>query len=359
MATKRGMCPYCRNKNYFLVNPEAMSCFCGTNMHQLSPVEAIGTYNKYIEDLLDKAKRSLQLVGNAEQAYQEFADVIEIDDSITYAYLGRILCLIFMSTIRKSFINDARLLLDTSAEEYFRKTSEYPMIITTIKEIVKIAEEYVSDIHKKLSLKTYFYDEKCLRIYLTRVNEVKNFENEALEVVTAIKKKFANEKVDLLLNFLDELITNKERILNDYDHILVSGDHYVVSEIKSNGELDIQVVENKKTDTTKLQRYRMASLDSSNKKARYIKDEVFKDYTGIIRARRVIAPWFVICYVASVFCGVSAFIFRHNPIVFYTAVATGGLMLILGLIFMIMFISWGIKLKRKKEKVENFNKHTY
>ena len=354
MATKRGMCPYCRNHNFFLVNPEAMSCFCGTNMHQLSPVEAIGTYNKYIDNMVEKAKYSLEAIGNAEQAYQEFADVIELDDSITYAYLGRILCLIFMSTLRKSYINDARLLLDTTAEERFKKTGEFPMIVSSIKEIVKVAEEYLSDVHKKLSLKTYFYDEKCLKLYLTRVNEVKNFENEALEVVTAIKKKYVNEKVDLLLNYLDEQITSKERLLSDYDHALVSGDYYVVSEIKDNGELVLQVVENKRMDTSKLQRYRMASLDSSNKKARYIKDDIFKDYTGLIRARRVIAPWFIICYVASVFCGISAFIFKDKPIVFYTATSVGAFMFILGFVFMILFISWGIKLKKKKEKVEKY-----
>ena len=193
-----------------------------------------------------------------------------------------------------------------------------------------------------------------MKLYLTRVNEVKNFENEALEVVTAIKKKFVNEKVDLLLNYLDEQITSKERLLNDYDHALVSGDLYVVSEIKNNGELVLQVVENKKIDTSKLQRYRMASLDSSNKKARYIKDDIFKDYTGLIRARRVIGPWFIICYIASVFCGVSAFLFRHNPFVLYTAVGVGAFMLILGFVFMILFISWGIKLKKKKEKVEKY-----
>ena len=352
MATKRGMCPYCKNHNYFLVNPEANSCFCGTNMHQLSPNEAINKYNSYIDGLINKANNTLERIGNADLAYQEFADVIELDDSVTYAYLGRILCLIYMSTVRKTHITDARLLLDTNAEEYFRKASEYQMIVATIKKIVKVLEEYIDIVYKKLTLKKFFYDEKCLAIYLTRINEAKEFENEALEVLTSIKKKYANEKVDLLLNFLDELITHKEGLLKDCEHILVSGDHYVVKEIKNNGDVVVKAVENKKTDTSKLSRYRLSTLDSGNKKARYIKDEVFKDYTFIMRARRVVMPWFFICYTLAIFCGVSAYIFKEKPIVFYTATGTGGLLFVIATVFLILFASWGIQIKKKNERLD-------
>ena len=351
MATKRGMCPYCKNHNYFLVNPEAMSCFCGTNMHQISPAEAINKYNSYVDDLIAKANNTLEVVGNSDLAYQEYADVIELDDSVIYAYLGRILCLIYMSTVRKSHVNDARVLLETTADESFRKTSDFPMVIHFLKKIVKITEEYLEGVRKKLSLKTYFYDQKCLKLFLTRTNEVREFENSILEIVTAIKKKFVNEKVDFLLNFLDELITNKELFLND-EHILVLGEHYQVSKIHKNGEVEISKIENKHTDT-KLARYRLSTLDSSNKNARYIKDEVFKDYTRIIRSRKIILFWFIFFYVAAVFCGVSAFMLRANPIVLYTAAGVGILLFILATIFMIMFVSWGVKIKKKKDRLES------
>ena len=350
MATKRGMCPYCKNHNYFLVNPEAMSCFCGTNMHQISPAEAINTYNSYVDGMIAKANNTLEIVGNSELAYQEFADVIELDDSITYAYLGRILCLIYMSKVRKSYINDARLLLDKAADECFKKTSEYHMIVSFLKKIVKVAEEYLEVVHKKLTLKSYFYDTKCLKLYLTHVNEVKDFENEALEVMTSIKKKYANEKVDMLLNFLDELITTKEMFLNSEDHALVYGDYYKFKEIKNNSA-EIVKVENKHIDT-KLVRYRLATLDSSNNKARFIKDDVFKDYTAIIRSRKVVCAWFILLYIFAAFCGVSAYIFREKPIIFYSASGLGGLLFIIAFILMILFISWGAKIKKKKAKVE-------
>lgn len=356
MATKRGMCPYCRNRNYFIVNPEAMSCFCGTNMHQLSPLEAINTYNKYIDGLISKANETLEVVGNAELAYQEFADVIEIDNSITYAYLGRILCLIYMSNVRKAYIDDARLLLETAADEYFKKTGEYQMIIASLKKTVKVVEEYLSIVYSKLSLKSFFFDEKCLKLYLMRVRQVSEFENEILEAVTSIKKRYANEKVDFLLNFLDELITSKELLLNDDEHILVNGDHYKVTEIKPNGNVEISIIKNKKTDTSRLQRYRMSSLDSSNKQARYIKDEVFKDYTSIIRSRKVVGPWVIILYALAAFCGVSAYIFKNKPVVFYSATGTGALLFILATILLILFISWGIKIKKKNDRLGNLNK---
>ena len=351
MATKRGMCPYCKNHNYFLVNPEAMSCFCGTNMHQISPAEAINKYNSYVDDLLAKANDTLEVVGNSDLAYQEYADVIELDDSITYAYLGRILCLIYMSKVRKSHINDARVLLETTAEESFKKTSDFPMIVSFLRKIVKVTEEYLDRIHKKLVLKTHCYDQKCLKIYLTHVNEARDFENSILEIATSIKKKYTNEKVDVLLNFLDELITSKELLLNK-EHILVPGEHYKVSKTHKNGEVEIAKIENKHTDT-KLFRYRLSTLDSSDKGAKYIKDDVFKDYTAIIRTRKIILAWFILFYIGATFCGVSAFIFRNNPVVFYTALGTGGALFIVGFIFMILFISWGIKIKKKKDRIES------
>ena len=351
MATKRGMCPYCKNHNYFLVNPEAMSCFCGTNMHQISPIEAINKYNSYIDDLIAKANNTLEIVGNSELAYQEFADVIELDDSVTYPYLGRILCLIYMSKVRKSHINDARVLLETTAEEYFHKTSEFPMIIHFLKKIVKVTEEYLDGVHKKLSLKTYFYDSKCLNLYMTHVNEVKLFENSILEIVTSIKKKFVNEKVDFLLNFLDELITSKEAFLND-EHISVIGEHYNVSEIKPNGEVEIAKVEDKHTDT-KLVRYRLATLDSGNKKARYIRDVVFKDYTTIIRSRKVVCVWSILFYLFTALCGVSGYLFADNPLVLYTSIGAGSLSFIAATILMVLFVSWGTKIKKKKDRLES------
>ena len=351
MATKRGMCPYCKNHNYFLVNPEAMSCFCGTNMHQISPAEAINKYNSYVDGLIAKANNTLEVVGNSDLAYQEYADVIELDDSVIYAYLGRILCLIYMSKVRKSHINDARVLLETTAEESFRKTSDFPIIIHFLKKIVKVTEEYLEGVRKKLSLKTYFYDQKCLKLYLIHVNEVKEFENSILEIVTTIKKKFVNEKVDFLLNFLDELITSKELFLND-EHIVASGEHFNISKIHKNGDVEISLIENKRTDT-KLTRYRLSTLDSSNKKAKYIKDDVFKDYTSIIRSRNVILFWFILFYVAAVFCGVSAFMLRDNSLVLYTSIGTGVLLFIVATIFMILFVSWGVKIKKKKDRLES------
>ena len=352
MATKRGMCPFCKNHNYFLVNPEAMSCFCGTNMHQISPVEAINTYNNYVDGLISKANNTLEVVGNSELAYQEFADVIELDNSITYPYLGRILCLIYMSKVRKSHVNDARVLLETTAEEYFRKASEYPMIIHFLKKIVKVTEEYLDGVHRKLSLKGYFYDVQCLKLYLSHINEVMVFENSILEIVTGIKKKFVNEKVDFLLNFLDELITAKEMFLNDEEHVLVVGEHYKVSEVKDNGEFEVVKVEEKRTDT-KLVRYRLATLDSNNKKARYIRDVVFKDYTAMIRSRKVIGVWFILFYVFAVVCAVSAYILKDTPVVFYSSTAAGIASFITATILMILFASWGAKIKKKKDRLES------
>ena len=148
------------------------------------------------------------------------------------------------------------------------------------------------------------------------------------------------------------MITSKDAFLKDEEHALVYGDYYKMSEIKSNCEVEVAKVENKHIDT-KLVRYRMASLDANNKKARYIRDVVFKDYTAIIRSRKVVLVWSILFYLFMALCGVSGYLFSNNPIVFYSSIGAGSLSFITATVLIILFVSWGAKIKKKKDRLES------
>ena len=356
MATKRGICPYCKINNIqhsiFLVNPEATTVFCGTNMHQLNPNEAINAYEAYIERMIKKADDTLNIVCNPFLAYQEYADVIEIDDSYIRPYLGRILCLVYMSKVRKSHLMDAKLLLEVGIEKNLSKATDAPIVFNFLRKIVHVTEEYLAAVKKRLTFKQYFYDTDCLSLYLTHVKETKDLENGIFEAATSLKKKYDSEKIDSFLNLMDEKISEKERILNEYEHITVNGKTYKYEMSLIGDRARIKEVVKRKIVDTKTSRYRMASLNPDDKSLRFIKDEVFKDYTQIIKARKRSVFWFIFFYLLAIASGVCIYLFKDNFPLFISFIVAAAFMFIMGTIFLSLNISWGTQINKKRRKLE-------
>ena len=355
MATKRGLCPYCKINNIqhsiFLVNPEASSVFCGTNMHQINPVVAIRNYEHYMERMIAKADNTLNVVCNPYLAYQEYADVIEIDDSYIEPYLGRLLCLVYMSKVRCSHLIDAKLLLEVGIEKNLNKSSDAILIFTSLRRIVKTTEEYLTAVRKRLTFRQYFYDTDCLKLYLKHVAEAKEFENTIFDAVSAIKKKTENEKINTFLNYLAEKISEKEVFLSDYDFVTVDGITYKFDKIKDDYTVEIKNSKKKMVDT-KTSRYRMASLNADNKNLRFIKDEVFKDYTSMIRAKKVALVWFILFYAAFLGTGACTYFFRNDFHLFIIFIAASVLLFTFGTVFLALDISWSSQINKKKRKLE-------
>ncbi|MCR4912062.1 MAG: hypothetical protein K5925_06090 [Bacilli bacterium] len=355
MATKRGLCPYCKINNIqhsiFLVNPEASSVFCGTNMHQINPIVAIRNYEHYMEKMIAKADNTLNVVCNPYLAYQEYADVIEIDDSYIEPYLGRLLCLVYMSKVRSSHLIDAKLLLEVGIEKNFTKISDAQLVFSFLRRIVKVTEEYLTAVRKRLTFRQFFYDTDCLKLYLTHVAEAKEFENVIYDATNVIKKKYENEKINTFLNYLAEKISEKEMYLGDYEFITVAGITYKYD--KTNLDYSVEIKNcKKKTIDAKTSRYRMASLSPEAKNMRFIKDEVFKDYTSMIRAKKAAVVWFILFYIAFAACGACAYFFKDNFHLFIIFVAASGLLFVLGTVFLSLNISWSSQINKKKRKLE-------
>lgn len=356
MATKKGICPYCKNNNIahsvFLVNPEASSCFCGTNMHQINPQEAIDAYESYINKMIKKADDTLNVVCNPSLAYQEYADVIEIDDEYIRPYLGRILCLVYMSKVRKSHLIDAKTLLEVGLQKNFGKVDDSPVVFSHLRKITHVIEEYLNAVKRRLTFRIYFYDVDCLKLFLTHVAEARELENSIFDAVTTIKKKYQNEKVDTFLNYMDEKIAEKERILSDYSFLTVEGKSYKFDKCDVEFKASVKEETKKGVVDTKTSRYRMASLNPEDKNLRFIKDEVFKDYTKIIKAKKRSTFFFIFFYVATITFGVSIYIIRDYFFSFIAAIVATGLLFILGTIFLIIAISFGAQISQKKRKLE-------
>ena len=356
MATKRGICPYCKNEyihnSIFLVNPEAVNCFCGSNMHQITPKEAIDAYNNYITNAVKKADEILEITCNPAAAYDAYAEVIDIDDSIIHAYLGRILCLIYMSKTRKSYLDEAKTLLETDSEKpFFLHLVNAPIVFEYFRRMVRVIEEYLFAVKKVLTFKKYFYDLDCLSLYLRHVYDAYNLQKCIFDLACEIQKKDPdNHGYDAFLKFLENKIREKERAINDYDYVTTDGVTHKFVKINYNHDAETVVLSKPLVDT-KSSRYRMASLDKDNKKLRYIKDEIFKDYTDIIKARKVSIVFVIICTFVAVICGLGVYLFQDNFLFSILSIVGCAVTAIIAVILLVLVISWGSTINKKRKKM--------
>lgn len=356
MATKRGICPYCKNANInnsiFLVNPEAVNCFCGSNMHQITPKEAIDAYNKYIKDAIKEADDLLEITCDPNGAYEAYADIIDIDDSFVHAYLGRILCLIYLSKTRKSYLDEARILLETDFEKpIFSYLVNAPIIFSFFRMIVRVTEEYMLAVKKALTFKKYFYDTDCLELYLKHFVSSLELDKTLLDFSYEIQKKDSeNHEYDAFIKFLEDKIREKEKTLNDHEFITTDGMSYKFYKVDTLGNAEAVILSKQPIDT-KCSHYRMATLDKENKDLRYISDEIFKDYTKIIRARKIALVFMIIAYVLFALAGLFIYLFESRFTFFILSIVLAAILFITGTALLILILSWSGEINRKRRKM--------
>ena len=98
-------------------------------------------------------------------------------------------------------------------------------------------------------------------------------------------------------------------------------------------------------------RFRLSTLDPNDKSKRLIKDQVFKDYTAIIKLRKVaIFVWSLLflCCIGSI---VAAIILKENFVLMATFIALAVLFFIGGSLVLSISIYWRIILKKRELRI--------
>ena len=353
MATKRGYCPYCSNKNsgehFFDVNPDAKVCYCPHCMKGVSPDEAIKAYNNHVDGLLREANFALYEQWNPEVAYRLYAEILEFEDYNTLAFLGRLQCLLFMSKVRRSYIEEASTMLNSELDQY-HKASESSKYIQALRRMNNIVDEYEKRVRKALTVKKYFYDVDCLKLYFKHLYSIVKFKETLLDEANYISRRFKEQKADLLINLLEIKIEEQFHLLKEVEYITVDGKHYLFDKVKKNGEVELIFVEEKVT-TPRLSHYRMCTLNPNDKSKHYINDIIFKDYTKIMRTKKSSIWLNIISFVLAAGCGVTSYFFFGTDYIFYPLAAGGVLFLGLSIFFLVLYLR-SIKLLKDKKKMQ-------
>ena len=347
MATKKGLCPYCQparvERRIFPVNPEASTCFCPLCMKEIEPKIAIEGYRALLDKMLLKADNSLFVTCDPTLAYSEYAEVIELEPKEAHALLGRILCLIYMGKVRKSYLSEALTLLENTSYE----GCDIDEFVFFLKKINFALDEYETAVQKKLCFRSYFYDVDCLKLYWIHLSETIKMKECILEIVKDIKKSHKNQQVELMLNLLENNIDDKKKILHLETYVASGKCYKFVKMIYGKAVID----ESKKTVETHLNRYRLSSLDENEKHKRYIKDQVFKDYTQTKKAMRVTLAFAIIIYLAMAGLVVSTILFKTNQVYFYIFLGASILSFIVATTLFVFHLSWRMMLKKRKLRI--------
>lgn len=347
MGTKKGLCPYCQTKRIdhriFPVNPEASTCFCPSCMKEMEPIQAIDNYNNFIKGMLSKADNTLFVACDPSLAYQQYADALEFEPNEAHALIGRILCLIYMGKTRKSYLKEAYILLENTSY----KGCDLNTFVTFLKKINVALDEYDVALVKKLTFKEHFYDVECLKLYWHHLSDIIKMKELIISIFKPLKKTYAAYRNDEFLDDLVKSVEEKQAILA-LESFTTDGAGYKFDHISND-----KVLVNKTTEANgnRFIRFRLSTLDPNEKGKRLIKDQIFKDYTVIIKLRKLAIFFSLLLFLFTGGAIAGAILLKNNPALLYMFVAFAIAFFIAGSLVLAISLYWRFVLKKRELRI--------
>ena len=346
---KKAYCTYCKTDDelsrIFSVNPEAKVCYCPNCMVELKPKDAIDEYNYFIATKLNKANQLLYRDTRFYDAYCAFGHIIEIDPYIMKARFGRVLALFYMSTLRHTHFNDATLLLEREADQFFRKMKEQSHYAKFLTKVLSAVDEYQNRFERRITFKERFYSQDCVELYYTRLHEIIEVKKFVIEELNKITLKFPDEKVMRLLTNRENEMLELERQF-DEPISTTGGTRYRVAKIVNNQILVSKLEE----QFAPLSRHKKFKLNENEKKGRLIKDKVYPDNSHLMLLTTSCIPLIVIFFVGAA-AATLIYVFKWFNLGLIPLFAAIGCLLI-AIAVLIFFIIWKHKLSKRRHLID-------
>ena len=176
---KKGFCVHCQGEErlrIFNVNKTAEVCYCPHCTTPMPPKDAIENYRDLISHHLKNASKYLFETTEYLLAYQTFAHIIDLDDTVKAAYYGRLLALVHLSTLRTSKINFAHI-MHRQEMKIFHSADicvEYYHFLVLLLDAL---DTYETKMKRRLTNHGVFYDTDCVSLYLQRLDEIRSYKD--------------------------------------------------------------------------------------------------------------------------------------------------------------------------------------
>jgi len=322
MANTFGYCKKCQiygePPRFIDVNTEHSVIICPKCGTRMTPKQAMTNYDNFFEGLYKEAEILLFRARNYQGAYKAFAKIIDYRPDDVIARYGRILSLVYLSTLRHTYFNEALLMFSEERKKYLRDKRYRLQYFTFIRESNKAVDKYRILLKKRLVYKTkdgkeYFYDKDCVSLYFHRILQIKKFKEMFLEECNFLKTKLEDDSFDSLMNFLeveikelDNILKTKVVDLEGYKHTFnrVSDDDIPIigrSDVK-----DLKV-------PTKVKR---RALVEKKGVAKGINDQIYYGTKAIYTLSKIAVPIFFVCSTIAIAFYILSAVFKNAASLF-------------------------------------------
>ena len=344
MAFKKGFCCHCHGDEklrIFDVNKDADICYCRNCTAEMSPKEAIDNYNNLISHYLKKASKALFDSTEYLVAYQTFAHIIDLNDSIKVAHFGRILSLVYLSSLRKSKINFAFMIHRQEAPKMFHYQETVNEYYHFLLLLIDALDTYETRLKKRITSHNVFYDLDCVVLYLKRIDEIRSYKDfislEANFFVENNKDQFKDimEKVEESQKVYDAILKDKFTTMDGYT--------YIFGQFDNNGLPLLSIKESKPNLEV---RHKNMELNPKDGKKSGIKDEIYLNNLTLSRLVTVSIPFAIILFVLALGGIIATFFIVSNVIKIIVLVVAASVVLV-SLILFILHFAWKRRLNKK------------
>ena len=189
----------------------------------------------------------------------------------------------------------------------------------------KCVQDYITKAKKKLTFRDYFYDINCLKLYYSLISD-------SITLLRVVSDELSMIEEEKLAFTVSDTIKEYEKEYN-VAFFTIDGQEQRLVNFTKNGE-PLIVNGKRREDTSKLHRYRMASLEEDKKKnLRYIKDNIFtRVYLRMHRSVKAFLPSMIVGGVLFTTVLILYFVFIKNAssvVALVFAIILGAITLIL------------------------------
>lgn len=352
MALKKGFCSHCYKKKkkevFFSVNKDAEICYCPSCMQQLVPNEAIDDYNLYLTHHIMKAKKLLYNDTNFYEAYVHFAKIIEIEEDNEVGHYGRLLSLIYMSTLRISKFKEVMILFQSESNLYhsFKDKLYY---LKFLKKINRAVEEYDARYIKRLSFKDYFYSIECIQLYFDRKSEIINLKNLLLNEADYLLEQEEDIKV---INFKKDIEKSIKELNKQFKEKVICINGLTYSNIGFSSRGDVLLSSDGKKKFVAIKTFKRI-LSEKEGRGFLIKDHVYPDNIHLAHLMNVAIPFSIVFLVLALASSslmiMSQTLFpSYKPLFIYLTIGFGFCLLAT----MVLHLWWRRKLKKRNHLID-------
>ncbi len=355
MSLKKGYCTHCHPEEFtnaiFDVNSSAKVCYCPHCMAELTTGEAISNYETMLHNKVVKAKKILYGVKDYGKAYEMFANILAFDPESIEARFGRLLSLLYMSTLRRDRFEEFTLMLGNDYASYFSKMSDLNSLFLFMNKCSIGLDEYEYLVYKKLSYRSYFYDADCLKLYFEKNHKLLKARESLLALYELSMQKLDPNSVSKEVEkYHQDIIDDVEKSKRYLEKKQPTMEGFTYKFVGFNALGKAMIARNDEEPKRNPTKVVNATLDEEAKHIKIISNNIYPNNIGIYKASRGSLPLFIVFYLFTAGLICSFIFFKEKTWSMYFLIGAG-VFLLGGLVCMIFHLAFKTILKRYRHLI--------